>query len=213
MKKRVVAFIDGFNVYHSVHELGASYNYLKWLNLNSLVRALIHPRDDELVAIEYFSADAHWNPVEKRRRQGDYLDALRSSGVTTHIGSFKQVKKKCSKCNRTYKTFEENGTDVAIASKMVEYAHKDFFDKALLFSADSDLAPVVANIRQSHPKIEIHIVTTSSRIRNAKHLRASANGYIQLGINNFEKNIFQETLSWGQKKILRPTEYDPPTFS
>ena len=205
--KRVVAFIDGYNVYHSVAELGPKNNHLKWLNLWQLVSALVHPRNDKLVSVEYFSADAHWNSNEKRKRHTDYVAALKLTGVQTHIGAFKKVTKICAKCKKSYKSFEENGTDVAIASKMVQFAHQDIFDKALLFSADSDLVPIVSSIRATHPDKEIYIVTTSSRIRFAKDLRAKANGYIEIDETNFAKNLLGNRVEGRGGVILRPDDY------
>lgn len=210
MKKRVVAFIDGFNVYHSVAELGETLNYLKWLDLNSLVLALMHPNKDSLASIEYFTSDAHWNPVEKRVRHEDYISALRSVGVNAHVGSFKSVKRKCSKCGAQYKAFEENGTDVAIAAKMIEFAHKDIFDKALLFSADSDLVPIIQSLKQNHPQKEVVLVTTKSRVRNAKNLRAETNGYISIDEENFKKNLLGPEVIYENRTIIRPEAYKPP---
>lgn len=210
MKKRVIAFVDGFNVYHSVVELGPELNHCKWLDLNSLVRALVHPNSDELIEVQYFTSDAHWNTEEKRKRHSDYLAALRLTGVTTTVGAFKKVRRKCNRCLKTFAAYEENGTDVAIAAQMVRFAHEDRFDKAFLFSADSDLVPIVKNIKQSHPHIEIYIVTTSSRIRNAKDLRQNCDGYIQLDSSNFEKNLLGATIESGSIRIVRPVAYQPP---
>ena len=208
--KRVVAFIDGYNVYHSVVELGHEANYLKWINLQSLVKALIHPTKDTLSSVEYFSADAHWNPNDKKKRHTDYILALEHVGVRTHIGAFKKVTKFCTKCEKSYKAFEENGTDVAIAAKMVQFAHENRFDKALLFSADSDLVPIVTSILESHPEKEIYIVTTSSRIRFAKKLRAVATGFIEIDKENFQKNLLDKEIVAEGKTVTRPAVYDPP---
>jgi uncharacterized LabA/DUF88 family protein len=210
MKKRVVAFIDGFNVYHSVAELGQEFNHLKWLDLKSLVSALIHPNRDELAGIEYFSAEAHWNPADKMKRHSDYISALELNGVNTHIGAFKSVRRTCTKCRKSFKAFEENGTDVAIAAAMVKFAHENRFDKALLFSADSDLVPIIRSIRNSHPDKEIFIVTTKSRIRNAKELRETSNGLISIDEGNFRRNLFPQTIIVGGETVNRPAYYDPP---
>lgn len=211
MKKRVIAFVDGFNVYHSVAELGPELNHCKWLDLKSLVQALVHPNADELIEVQYFTSEAHWNPDDKRKRHSDYLAALRLTGVITTVGAFKKVRRKCNRCLKTYAAYEENGTDVAIAAQMVRFAHEDKFDKALLFSADSDLVPIVKNIKQSHPNIEIFLATTSSRIRNAKELRQSCDGYIQLDASNFEKNLLGATIDSESIRIVRPVTYQPPS--
>lgn len=206
-KKRVVAFIDGFNLYHSVHELGTEYRHLKWLNVYSLTKALIHPNRDELNEVLYFTSIAHWNEPEKRKRHDDYIAATQASGAVAIVGSFKKVNRKCSKCNKTYKAFEENGTDVAIAAKIVDYAARNLFDKALLFSADSDLTPVVSQVLAAHPDKEIYIVTTSSRIRNAKGLRGQSSGFISIDAENFAKNLLPESINCDDRVIEIPETY------
>ena len=53
MKIPTITYIDGFNLYHSIDELGRPE--LKWLNLWSLAESLIR-KNEELVEVNYFSA-------------------------------------------------------------------------------------------------------------------------------------------------------------
>ena len=130
--------------------------------------------------------------------------------MVANVGVFKKVKRKCSKCLKQYTAYEENGTDVAIASKMASYAAANLFDKALLFSADSDLVPVVRIILQDHEDKEVHIVTTTSRIRNAKELRSVSSGYISIDQSNFEKNLLPRRVFVNGSTIDMPLEYEHP---
>ena len=59
-KKRVVAFVDGFNLYHAIDNLNefGPYDYLKWINLHTLVETFVPAPDFDLVAVKYFSAFA-----------------------------------------------------------------------------------------------------------------------------------------------------------
>ena len=53
-EERVVGFIDGFNLYHALHELGNPH--LKWVNLLQLVRAFAAQPYQRVVRVFYFSA-------------------------------------------------------------------------------------------------------------------------------------------------------------
>ena len=69
---RVITYIDGFNLYHSIHDLKDPT--LKWVDLWALSQNII--RDYQtLEAVKYFSAYATWRPNALRRHQA-YIQAL-----------------------------------------------------------------------------------------------------------------------------------------
>ncbi|MBR1648596.1 MAG: NYN domain-containing protein [Alphaproteobacteria bacterium] len=150
MKKRVIAYIDGFNLFYSSLK-GTPY---KWLDLVKLCESMLKP-DDELVAVKYFTAKIKSNKNEPERslRQDIYLEALATNPkIQIKYGYFSIHKTKMplaadwenGKINtiEVIKT-EEKGTDVNLAVQMVADAKDDLFDKALLFSNDSDMAYAV----------------------------------------------------------------------
>ena len=51
----------------------------------------------------------------------------------------------------SYGTYEEKQTDVNIALAIFEGAMTDMYDKALIFSGDSDIAPSIIKSRKYHP--------------------------------------------------------------
>ena len=217
---RVVALVDGSNLYHSLKEfdrdpisgkpLGEKH-HLKWLNINSLVRALLHPKNDELQGIWYFSATAHWNDVDARRRQESFFQALEFTGLSTEIRGHKRNTSRCPKCQKQFKTYVENGNDVAFASRILELAFDDVFDKMLLFTADSDFVPAVETVRRRFPEKEIIVVMTSGRSRNSRELVSSASGLIKLQEYHFERNLLPAVVENRQgKTISRPDRYSPP---
>jgi hypothetical protein len=64
---RVGCYVDGFNLYHAVHDLHKSH--LKWLDLWALAQSLCRPKE-QLVKVAYFSAYATWRPgAYARHRQ------------------------------------------------------------------------------------------------------------------------------------------------
>ena len=72
-KRRVIAYIDGFNLFYSC--LKGSNN--KWLDLEKMVLSLLKP-NDVIVGIKYFTAkvSSNKNEPEKALKQHIYLEAL-----------------------------------------------------------------------------------------------------------------------------------------
>jgi hypothetical protein len=75
-KQRVIAYIDGFNLFYGSLK-GSPY---KWLDIHSLCKALLRP-SQELISIKYFSArvSSFKGDLSKTNRQDIYLDALRDN--------------------------------------------------------------------------------------------------------------------------------------
>ena len=59
-RKRVISFIDGFNLYHAINNLRRPE--LKWVNLKTLSQVFLKPQSEQLIQVLYFSAFAdHMN--------------------------------------------------------------------------------------------------------------------------------------------------------
>ena len=82
--ERVIAYIDGFNLYHGLRESKLRRYY--WLNLRALAENLLR-KYQELVCTKYFTAriSGAWagDPPDRakylnaeRKRQSDFLEAL-----------------------------------------------------------------------------------------------------------------------------------------
>ena len=117
---RVVVFIDGFNLYHSIHDL--QHKHLKWVNLWKLSECFVKKNSQNLIGVYYFSAYAGWVP-DKARRHRAYVKALSSAGVTPVMASFKEWNGKCRECGHMWKVHKEKETDVNIAVAMLNGAH------------------------------------------------------------------------------------------
>lgn len=70
--QRAVGYIDGFNLYHAIDDLGRPH--LKWVDLRALVASFLRA-GQELTAVNYYSAYATWMPDEFRRHR-QYISAL-----------------------------------------------------------------------------------------------------------------------------------------
>lgn len=159
--KKAVAVFDGFNVYHALNTRDDVGNYpfrkYKWLNLRVLSQCFL-PANCELEKVIYFTAFAPWD-AEKRRKHRDYIKALSSVSVETVLGKFMRRTRKCkASCRKIYPDYEEKRTDVNLALYLFKMALDKEYDVALLFSADSDLAPAVSLVQERFPEKAILII-------------------------------------------------------
>jgi uncharacterized LabA/DUF88 family protein len=212
MADRVVALIDGFNLYHALKETREAHH--KWLNLWTLCSDLRPGSCDPLAAVYYFSAFATWEP-DAYRRHRVYLKALEAVGVTPVMGRFKIKDRHCKLCNRDYQGHEEKQTDVNVALYLYRLAARDAFDAALLISNDSDLVPAVRMVRQDFPKKRVIVVAPPIR-RQANELIEAVGGKencrtilpFMLQHHLLDREVKDKN---GAVVALRPSEWDPPT--
>jgi hypothetical protein len=147
----VIAYIDGFNLYHGLRDR-FGHRYL-WLDLVRLVTRL-RP-NDSLVAVKYFTAAVRNDPPAQAR-QREYLEALDAhSGPLLRIvrGRYQAKNVSCHRCGSTWISYEEKETDVNIAVSLVADAALGATDIALLISADSDLCPAIRTARAVAPTL------------------------------------------------------------
>ena len=202
MPTRTIVYIDGFNLYHALDDLGE--NHLKWLNLWSLSEKLLRG-DQELTAVKYFTAYATWRMASYRRHQR-YVQALEANGVTPIIGRFKAKTVRCqARCRQVYTTHEEKETDVNIGVHLVADALQDRFDRALVVSADTDLNSAVELARQEAPGKRIELVAPPGRKnRNSAALFEITKGRVRTSL------LPDQIPLQDGKVVVRPPSYDPP---
>jgi uncharacterized LabA/DUF88 family protein len=211
---RVSAFIDGFNFYHAVHDLGQPH--LKWVNLRSLVETFAPAPQYTISNIYYFSAFATWRPgAYARHRQ--FIAALRAAGVVTVMGRFKEKPRGCNACGRRWVDHEEKETDVNIALHLLLKAHQDEYDRAFLISGDSDLAPAVRMVRSEFPTKQVRILMPPARgysmdlVNSAGGLKAAK----KMEVAHLERCLLPEQVRDASGSVVakRPPEYAPPARS
>lgn len=165
--QRAIAYVDGFNVYHGMHQL-TGRKYL-WLDVESLCQRLV-PQDHQLTAVKYFTARVR-GTTPSYHRQDRYLRALATHCALLEIteGRFQKQTRRCRSCAAQWITFEEKESDVNIAISLVEDAALDRFDTALLVSGDSDLVPAVRAAKRLRP--QTRIVSVFPPLRSSDPLR------------------------------------------
>lgn len=213
MKHRVAFFIDGFNMYHGLHELRDPK--LKWLNLRKLASYLIRPRSEAVANVKYYSAFAnHYENTPDRGkliRHRAYVRALECKGVECIMGNF--AKRDLVFSNGRYKARwkrrEEKQTDVSIAVHVVSDAFDDRYDTAVIVSCDTDMLPVYRFLVQRFP--EKNFVAASPPGRQLHDdLRRAATGSMRIKRSQVERSLFgREVRKGGRVVAVRPKEYAP----
>lgn len=173
---KVICFIDGFNLYHALDDHQEWCQY-KWLNLRTLASHFVTGADS-IEDVYFFTAVTQWSS-EKTQRHQNYIKALESKGVKVVLGRFTERDIKCRLCGKTFKKIEEKQTDVNIAIKMLELAHANAYDTALLISADSDLSAAVQGVRSVFAEKQIKMIIPIGR--RAEYLKSI------LGVGNYVK--------------------------
>ncbi|NIA15988.1 MAG: NYN domain-containing protein [Nitrospiraceae bacterium] len=213
--KRVIAYIDGFNLYFGLREKKWQRYY--WLNVQALVQRFLKP-DSRLVFTKYFTArisgsrpgDPTHRAQEldaKRQRQCDFLDAL---GTLPHLriyeGHYLSKVAKCFHCNRSWQTHEEKMTDVQIATEMLTDAFGDAFDTALLISGDSDLVPPIRAVTRLFSGKRVVVAFPPKR--ESGQLKKVADAFLNIGRGVLKHSQFPDQVVKPDGYVLnRPTKW------
>lgn len=189
-KEKVIAYVDGFNLYFGMVEAG--FSYCKWLDLKQLVQNLLKPYQD-LKEVKYFTSRVSNNP-DKQKRQSLYIDALQSIGVKIIYGNYQDGNVTCLRCGHIWKSAKEKMTYVNIATAIIIDAYKDEYDTAMLISGDTDLVP---------PIREVHAIFKDKRViiafppkRHNKVLAIAAKGSFVIGRKKLTGYKITIPISW-----------------
>ena len=207
-RDRVVSFIDGFNLYHAVAKL--SRPHLKWLDLWALSKQFVKPLSEKLEKVLYFSAFAEHLNESAQKRQRTYLKALEIKGINLILGHFKNKDRRCPDCGYRWVGHEEKATDVNIALRILDLAYRDEFDRAVLITNDSDLAPAIELVRMRFPQKKITTIVPPHRYHSNELIRVSSDKS-KIRIEHLERCLLPEIVSdaSGLVSIKRPEEYRP----
>ncbi len=175
---RVVAYVDGFNLY-----FGMKHGHFKryyWLDVAALAQSLLKP-GQELSATHYFTARIRDNGrnAADQKRQIDYIEALGLRSIQCQFGHYLQKNRKCWNCGTTWPDYEEKMTDVNIAIQLLSDAFDDTFDVALIISGDSDLTTPIRRVRERFP--DKRVIVAFPPGRQSSELKRHANGYLNIG--------------------------------
>lgn len=153
MHPKTYVYVDGFNLYYGAIR-DTPY---KWLNIRRLCELLLPSHS--VIKIKYFTArlSARKDDPGKPTRQQIYLRALRTvPDLEIIYGSFlshdvmmplSDPPPKGSRFVKVIRT-EEKGSDVNIATHLINDAYQKSFESAVLVTNDSDLQEPIRIVRE-----------------------------------------------------------------
>jgi uncharacterized LabA/DUF88 family protein len=200
---RVVAFVDGFNLYHALDYFGNGsdhhrYRKYKWTNLWALANQFVFGKD-ELKEVLSFTTLATWD-ASKTARHRIFIRAQDSVGVQTVYGEFKRKQRHCRLCKNDYWSFEEKQTDVNIALYLFQLAIQERYDKAIIFSGDTDLIPAIKAVRSTFLGKQIGVVIPIGRA--SEDLKKQADFHYRMREHHLAKSRFLDTIVLHDKSTL-----------
>jgi uncharacterized LabA/DUF88 family protein len=177
MTERVVAYIDGFNLYYGLKADRGRRDL--WLDLQALAEGLLRP-GQELREVKYFTARLRDDPAGARR-QSIYLDALATHcpKISRIEGRFQEKTRRCDWCGARWLGYEEKETDVNISAALIEDAVLDRYDTALLISGDTDLRPAIGAAKRLRPGKTVFAAFPPHRF--SARLVQSVDAFIRIG--------------------------------
>lgn len=197
-KIRVIAYIDGFNLYHGLKERGWRWAY--WLNLQSLTLKYIEAGQD-LIRTKYFTSRVS-KPPDKQKRQATFLEALQTlKSFNIFYGHFLDDPITCFGCGRVIPDHHEKMTDVNIATEMLTDFFQDRLDLALLITADSDLVPPIRAIHRLFPGKRIICIFPPKR--TSKSLIKVVDGYEYIDVKKLSRSLFPDEVIKKDGFVLR----------
>ena len=211
---KVSFLIDGFNLYHSIEDLRTKHKIkAKWLDIKSLLRTYFTDPDFKNLSkdrhtfngIYYFTALRHHVAEEKPQsiaRHERYINAIESTGVEVIYGGFKPRTIKCKECSKDFIKYEEKKTDVAIATKLLELAHKSHSDVYVIISGDTDLIPAIETARIMDNSAKIVLVFPFNRTND--ELKKYADLFYTIKPKRYKSCQFDGLINIEGKKFAKP---------
>lgn len=202
----VKCYVDGFNLYHAINDLGRPH--LKWLNLRALAQLMLR-EGDQLVGVHYFTAVVHWDK-EKAQRHREYIKALQAVGVEVTESYFKGNDKHCRLFSRSCPFYEEKQTDVALATRALRDAMGGAAERQIVVTADADHVPLFRNVREACPRVWIELAAPPGRLNRARELGKLATWHRELTAGQLMSCQFPRNVADGSGKIVArcPSAYN-----
>jgi len=191
--ERVIAYIDGFNLYFGLKDKKWSCYY--WLNLKLLCQHLADnpQRPQRLILVKYFTSRIT-EPPDKRKRQSTYLEALNTiEGIKLFYGKYQPTPVTCKNCGHINEEPEEKMTDVQLASELVSDAYQDKYDTAFVISGDRDLVPAIEKVR-SEP-LNKRAVVIFPPMRTNNDLRGVADAFLHVTEVELKKSLLPPAIT------------------
>jgi len=164
--ERVMIFIDGNNLYHSLKHVIGKTN----MDFDKFSAKLSNNR--HLIRTYYYNAPLNRDDDEdKHRLQQSFFDSLDSVPyLTKKFGRLERRIVRQTLPDGTFisaPTYVEKGVDTLIVIDMMAFAFNDTYDTAILVSGDEDFAVVVEKVKELGKHVEVANLGGSFTLRQA----------------------------------------------
>ena len=199
-------YIDAFNLYYGALR-GTPH---KWLDPLAMCKLVLRPHH-EFHRVRYFTALVTPRPhdPDQRLRQEAYLRALRTLPNTTiHLGFFLTHKISMPVADTdppryvTVIKTEEKGSDVNLATHLLNDAHRGDYECAVVVSNDSDLVEPIKIVR-NQLNLPV-IVLNPHRKRPSVELRRESTFFKDIRPNALTRSQFAATMNDANGTIRKP---------
>ncbi len=191
-RERVMIFIDGNNLYHSLKHVIGKTN----MDFKKFADKLV--QDRQLIRVYYYNAPLNRDDDEEKfRMQQSFFDSLDTVPyLTKKFGRLEKRLVKQTLPDGTFvsvPTYVEKGVDTFITIDMLSHAYKDNYDTAILISGDEDFMVLVEVVKDIGKHVEV------ANLGGSYILRQSADKYILID-KNFLDGIQQPDRNGGTEK-------------
>ena len=166
MTDRVMIYIDGSNVYHSLKKI---YGYTN-LDFEAFTKKLAGRR--QLVRVYYYNAPVdHTKEAERYKEQQTFFNRMRRIPyLEVRLG---RLVYRNWPAEKAY----EKGIDVKKATDMLGQAYRDLYDVAILVSGDNDFADALQAIKDTGKHVEVALF---GDVWSSQHLRDAADKAVRI---------------------------------
>ncbi len=193
---KTIVYIDALNLYHRCLK---DTDY-KWLDLESLFTSILKSHQiNKIDKIKYFTANIKELQYNKgaNLRQRMYLNALKTFHIIEiHKGDFSKKTKKMRRAIYPHKlvkvtAIEEKKSDVNFSVHLLNDAHNQQYDCAVIVTNDSDMTEALKLVKTQFPTKKLILITP---MKKADHKSTSLKEYADIVI----KSITLENLKNAQ---------------
>lgn len=166
MVERVMVFVDGSNLYHSLK----NYFNRTDLDLGKFCRKIIQRR--QLIRIYYYNAKVGQKQEPELYKTQEAFFASVSAIPYTELRLGRLVY-----TNWPSQPPYEKGTDVQLATDMITHSYKGNYDVAILVAGDNDFAGAVQAVKDNGKHVEVALFGKQG---TSQQLRSSADMIIAI---------------------------------
>ncbi len=207
---KTYVYVDGFNLYYGA----LKDRPYRWLDLSALCK-LILPEND-IIRIKYYTAKvtSRARKPKQAERQAIYIRALRTiPNLDIVFGHFSAHRVSMYLADSpkgrpqyvdVIKT-EEKGSDVNIATDLMDDGCAGRYETAVLITNDSDLERTVERVRERF-NVPVVIINPNAK-RPSKALARKATIVMPIRTWHLRDSQFPDTIKKGKQTIFKPKEW------